>query len=1081
MKMFGTSVQLFLLVFVCLALAGCTREAKRDRRITKAEKYLAAKKYQEAELEALNALRLDSKNLKALSVLHTVYYDQGRILKLIPVLHAIESLDTNNITVQLRMARILVLLQDPEKARQRARAVLAKDNTNLEGMMVLAESTASPEEIQEVQKLIEKWPKADAPNYHVVKATLAMKRRDLAAAEIDLQEALKLDSKSLPAHQSLAWIAWTRGDFKKADEVFKSASALAVGQPFEQLRWALFKIRIGEFDEARKILESIAEQHPEFLPAQTQLATVAFEQKRFDDCESIVKRILSQDRSLYTPLELQARLKLIRGATDEAVKDLARLADVFPRVPQIHYFLGLGYLQKREIAEARGSFEKAIAADPNYAEAIVILADLDAQTGNIGKAVSALEQLKRQRPAFVRGRMLLAEAYRTQNALEKAIQEYRELGEIFPKNPQLKVLLGLAYRQLKRTNDARSTFEKALQDSADYLPALNQLLEMDLAAQNLSGASNRIAQLLLRSPNVPEHHFMMARVQIALRQIDQAEASLNKAIELQPEFMTGYDALANIYAATKREGQALAKLEEILKKKPGDFRTLMQQGVLLERMGQTQKAIAAYQQLLDINPNFVSALNNIAYLSAESGGDLNKALEMATKATQLVKDNPALQDTLGWILFKRGETLAAAEVLEASAAKLPDNPDVQFHYGMAAFSLSRPEVAREAFERALKTGKDFAGKAEAQARLEMLALAGGKGDAASITKLENAHKNLPKDVGVLLLLGESYQRAGEAEKARRAYTQVLGLHSNSLPALLKLAGLTVGNPAQADQALKLARAAYPLARNDAGTKHQLAKVALSAGDHAWASRVFQEVAETTRQPEAEYDLALCQFWMGNVAAAEGTARQALAKGAFARSSEAQKFLEVLKLYSAPSPGRRDLASSEALLKAMPDWPPALLVYAQAQERAGASNEARRVYEKMTAQSPLLVPAAREYARFLTDVASEPAKAQSLLEQSMKIAPLDAPGSAVYGEALYLTGSYTNAIKALRDSTRAGNVDPESYYYLGLAYGKVGDKPQSKRMLNEALSLKPNHKLSADAREVLDRYDAESKLPGAKAF
>src|SRR5688572_3449306 len=97
MKMLRTSLKVCLLILVCLVFAGCTREAKRDRRLAKAEKYLAAKKYQEAELEALNALRLDGKSLKALSVLQTVYYDQGRILKLIPVLGTIETLDTNNI------------------------------------------------------------------------------------------------------------------------------------------------------------------------------------------------------------------------------------------------------------------------------------------------------------------------------------------------------------------------------------------------------------------------------------------------------------------------------------------------------------------------------------------------------------------------------------------------------------------------------------------------------------------------------------------------------------------------------------------------------------------------------------------------------------------------------------------------------------------------------------------------------------------------------------------------------------------------------------------------------------------------
>lgn len=385
MKVFRASLTLFLLIFGFLAITGCTREAKRDRYLAKAEEYLAAKKYQSAELEALNAMRFDSRNLKGLSILQTVYYDQGRILKLIPVLQTIETLDTNNITVQLRMARILMELNDTEKARQRARAVLGRDKTNLESVLILAESATTPEEAQEVQRLIDQWPKTASADYHLIKATLHMRRQDLAATEAELLEALKVNGKSVAAQQFLAWVAWTRGDLKRADDLFKSASDLAAGQPFEQIHRAVFKMRIGELEEARKVLESIVGQHPDYLPAQSHLATIAMDQKRYDDCEKIVGKILAQDRSMYKPLELHARLKMIRGATEAGAKELERLSETFQRVPQVHYYVALAHLQKRDISNSRLSLEKAVALDPNFAEAVVQLADLDTRMGKGGK------------------------------------------------------------------------------------------------------------------------------------------------------------------------------------------------------------------------------------------------------------------------------------------------------------------------------------------------------------------------------------------------------------------------------------------------------------------------------------------------------------------------------------------------------------------------------------------------------------------------------------------------------------------------------------------------------------------------
>ena len=228
MKMHRTSVKLLLLVaIVCLAMTGCTGEAKRDRHLARAEKYLKAGKLREAELESLNALRFDGRNLKALSVLESVYYEQGRVLKVIPVLAAIENFDTNNVSARLKMARIALSFQDIDNARRRARFVLEKVKTSREAMVILAETAARPEEVQEVQNLIEQWPKTEAASYHLVKAALLLKRnRDVNGAEVELQEMLKADPKSLEAHQNLAWIAWLRGDLKRADQLSKSAAAL---------------------------------------------------------------------------------------------------------------------------------------------------------------------------------------------------------------------------------------------------------------------------------------------------------------------------------------------------------------------------------------------------------------------------------------------------------------------------------------------------------------------------------------------------------------------------------------------------------------------------------------------------------------------------------------------------------------------------------------------------------------------------------------------------------------------------------------------------------------------------------------
>ena len=79
-----------------------------------------------------------------------------------------------------------------------------------------------------------------------------------------------------------------------------------------------------------------------------------------------------------------------------------------------------------------------------------------------------------------------------------------------------------------------------------------------------------------------------------------------------------------------------------------------------------------------------SALNNLAYLYAERLNDLDKAYDLARKARDLQGNDPAIADTLGWVLSKRGDYQQALTILQESAEKLPDNPEIQFHLGMTA-------------------------------------------------------------------------------------------------------------------------------------------------------------------------------------------------------------------------------------------------------------------------------------------------------------------------------------------------------------------------------------------------------------
>ena len=129
------------------------------------------------------------------------------------------------------------------------------------------------------------------------------------------------------------------------------------------------------------------------------------------------------------------------------------------------------------------------------------------------------------------------------------------------------------------------------------------------------------------------------------------------------------------------------------------------------------EAQAAYEKVLDLNPRFGPAANNLAYLYSEHGGDKEKALQLAQTAKEVLPEDPRISDTLGWILYKRGVYERAVPLLRESAEKLTDNAEVHYHLGMAYLKAGNTQAAKESLTKALKLGDSFSEAEEAKRAL----------------------------------------------------------------------------------------------------------------------------------------------------------------------------------------------------------------------------------------------------------------------------------------------------------------------------------------------------------------------------
>ena len=170
-----------------------------------------------------------------------------------------------------------------------------------------------------------------------------------------------------------------------------------------------------------------------------------------------------------------------------------------------------------------------------------------------------------------------------------------------------------------------------------------------------------------------------------------------------------------------RSDDGLKVLDELAKKQPSNAGTYVAKGIVFQQQGKIEEAKESYTQALKTDPNQAMAANNLAYLLAEEGKDLNSALGWAQSARKSLPDNPNIADTLGWVYYKMGSYVLARDQVRFAASKQPDNADFQYHLGMIYKQTKQMSEAQAALKKAVSGSKDSKEKSLAEAALKEIA------------------------------------------------------------------------------------------------------------------------------------------------------------------------------------------------------------------------------------------------------------------------------------------------------------------------------------------------------------------------
>jgi tetratricopeptide (TPR) repeat protein len=215
----------------------------------------------------------------------------------------------------------------------------------------------------------------------------------------------------------------------------------------------------------------------------------------------------------------------------------------------------------------------------------------------------------------------------------------------------------------------------------------------DLALEGYSRLAEAGAGLIVRG--------RAARLLLARNERDAAFRMLDEhAAKERSEILDVEFAKAALLADVGRSNEAIALLQLALERFPDHPGVRYQIALIQDKAGMERESVRSFESLLKDRPEDASLLNALGYSLADRNQKLPRAEMLIRKALVASPDNPAFLDSLGWVLFRRGDVPGAIPLLERAYRIYPDS-EIASHWGEVLWVNGKQSEARTLWARAL--------------------------------------------------------------------------------------------------------------------------------------------------------------------------------------------------------------------------------------------------------------------------------------------------------------------------------------------------------------------------------------------
>lgn len=508
------------------------------------------------------------------------------------------------------------------------------------------------------------------------------------------------------------------GDRKLAEFIEKDKSAYVL--QFARVERLLTQ---KNKSEATTALETIANETgtgKDGLQAMLMLGQLKAADKNIDGAKSLLEKILVANPSDLNALALRGSIAVQESRFVDAIGDLRAVVKDRPDDLRSVQLLAVAHINNDEPDLAIELLHKTVKVHGDDLKLRTALANLLAKKNDIDGAIAQYEAIVEQKPDDTKAMVALAKLYQSSNRADKLAQVADKMLEQNDSMATGFFYQGLLKMQAAKPDEARELFEKSLAIAPTAVEPITALVQSQLSQKQWQAAIKRLDALLVDQPGNATLYNLKAESQLVGKDPMAAEASLKKAIEVNPKWWVPYRTLASLRSAQKDETGAQKYLEAGLAATESSPLLRMELAVFHERHGRIDESIAIYRKMIDDGLTGDSVINNLAMLLASKtdAASLDAAHSYSEKLA--TSDNPLYLDTAGWVQYKRGDYQAALPILKKAVELAPQHPQLRYHLGVAYFRNNQLQEAKDNLSIALKDDRKFEGRDEAEQVLQQL-------------------------------------------------------------------------------------------------------------------------------------------------------------------------------------------------------------------------------------------------------------------------------------------------------------------------------------------------------------------------